>query len=316
MSDGARHSLYYSSAESTYGEDLTGAQTYTPIRHTSCTVGTDKDTFQSQEIRSDRLVEDLRHGAQQCGGEVGVEISYSTFDGLLEMLLGGTWAADTPGLGTDQLEVGTTRRSCNLVRIFNDIASGGKPFHVFTGAVVSTLSMNISPNAPVTGTFGFICQDHTPKTAMTSTPTYSAPTTTKVFDAFQGSINEGGSSIAIVTALDFNITNNYARKWIVGSDLTLEPTIGRCDCTGTVTAFFEDATLLEKFLNETESSLDITLTDAAGNDLKIYFPRIVYTGGKPDVQGEGEVLISLPFQALNDNDGTVTTSVYFERTDA
>jgi hypothetical protein len=55
---------------------------------------------------------------------------------------------------------------------------------------------------------------------------------------------------------------------------------------------------MQKFLDETESSLIVTLTDPDGNSYQIDLPRIKYNGGQPDVSGEGSITINLPIQAL------------------
>ena len=53
----------------------------------------------------------------------------------------------------------------------------------------------------------------------------------------------------------------------------------------------------EKFLNETESNLEFTLSDGT-NAYTFSLPRVKYNSGQPDVSGEGEVTVSMGFQAL------------------
>ena len=143
-------------------------------------------------------------------------------------------------------------------------------------------------------------------------PTYNAATTTKPLDSFTGTINEGGSPIAVVTELTLNLQNGIDPRFVVGSKNSIQPSIARSNLTGQVTAYFEDSTLVEKFINETESSIEFTLPDAAGNEIKYIIPRIVYTGGQPDVNDEGPVILTMPFQALLDP--TTQTNIIIERT--
>jgi hypothetical protein len=58
--------------------------------------------------------------------------------------------------------------------------------------------------------------------------------------------------------------------------------------------------MLNKFINETESSIAFTLTDVDGNSLTFNLPRIKYTGAPPDVKGIGPITLAMPFQALLD----------------
>jgi len=294
---GARHSMAYI-AESTYGS-TPATPTFDDVRHTSCSIGASKTALESAEIRSDRQIAHFRHGNKSIAGDIGFELSYGTFDDFLEALLGGTWASDTPSVGIDQLQAGTTRRSFTVERQFANIAT--PEYHRYTGLELNSFSLNIAPDAMITGSFGCIAQDTAIATSAIAGSSYNAATTTEPFDSFSGSINEGGSAIAVVTSLEMSLENGLNPLFVVGSDVTEEPSIGKSRVTGTLTAFFQSKTLLEKFLNETASSLQVILQDPAGNTYDFTFPNIKYTGGQPDVDGEGEVTIALPFTALYDS---------------
>lgn len=310
IASGSRHEMNYI-VESTFGT-TPATPAFTPIRHTGSTLGLNKDSFQSAELRSDRQIADFRHGNKQVSGDINFELSYGSLDDLLQAVLCGTWATDTPGLGTDQLKAGTTRRSFTIERDFSDLTTR---YYRYTGCSFNTLSLSVAPNAIVTGTLGIVGQGQdTPASVIITGATYGAETTVSPFDSFSGSINEGGSAIAVVTAIDFTLDNGLEPLYVVGSDETLEPSIGRSNVTGTVTAYFEDATLVNKFINETESSLDFTLVDLAGNTYFFDFPRIKYSSGQPDVSDEGPVTITFDFQALLD--ATENTNFLINRTDA
>ena len=116
MANGSRHSMRYV-AESTYGQ-TPATPAFKPIRHTGTTLGLSKESLQSEEIRSDRQIADFRHGAYQVGGDINIELSYGSFDKLLEAVLCGTWQIDSPAAGTDRLKAGTVRRSFTIERFF------------------------------------------------------------------------------------------------------------------------------------------------------------------------------------------------------
>lgn len=297
---GARHSAGFIS-EATYGT-TPALPAFTDIRHTAMSLAVSKNTFESAEVRSDRQIAHFRHGVKSVAGDVGIELSYGTFDDFLEALMGGTWAANV-------LKAGTSRRSFTIERQFKNITV--PEYHRFTGCEVNSLNLSITPDAIVTGTFGIIGKDYVIDTAIITGATYPAATTTAPFDSFTGTINEGGASIGIVTSLEMTIENGLSPLFVIGSDVTERPSIGKSRVTGTVTAFFESKTLLEKFLNETASSIDITLTDGTSS-IKFDMNNIKYTGGQPDVEGDGEVTIALPFTALYD--GTDLSQLVITRT--
>jgi len=283
---GARHSAGFI-AEATYGTTV-ATPAFADIRHTGMSLALTKNTFESAEVRSDRQIAHFRHGVRNIAGDIGIELSYGTFDDFLEALMGGTWAANV-------LLAGTSRRSFTIERYFANIAI--PEWHRFTGCEVNSLNLSITPDAIITGSFGIVGKDNSIGTAILTGATYPAATTTSPFDAFTGTINEGGASIGTVTGLEITIENGLSPLFVVGSNTTERPSIGKSRVTGTLTAFFESKTLLEKFINETASSIDITLTDGTSS-IQLDLPNIKYTGGQPDVEGEGEVTIALPFTAL------------------
>ena len=274
--------------ESVFGTTPT-TPTFTPIRHTGTTIGLSKDAIESEELRQDRQIANYRHGNKSVAGDVNIELSYGTFDDLLEATLAGTWA-------TNVLIAGTTRRSYTVERHHTDI---GKYLRS-TGCSFNALSLSVAPNSMVTGSFSVIGKAFSVASTAISGSTYSAETTTAPFDSFTGSITEGGSSIAVVTSIDLSIDNGMEALYVVGSDETLLPSIGKSTVTGSITAYFENATLIDKFIAETASSLSFVLTDLAGNSYTVDLPNIKYNSGNPEVAGPGAITVSLDFVALYD----------------
>ena len=294
MADSALHNMSYV-AEVSYGVTPVPDPTFKDLRHTGTTMGISKETFQSEELHENRQIYDFRHGVKSASGDVNLEFSYESFDDFLEALMGGTWTAD-------ELKAGTTRRSFSVLRHNTDIQAAGKPYQLFAGVEINTLNLTIPASGMVTGSFGVLGQSMNllEDTSSLGTPVFDAPTTTAPFDSFTGTITEGGSLISVVTEVTLSLTNGLAVRNVVGSDETILPSIGRSNLTGSITAFFDNADLLEKFLDETESSMVINLIDPEGNSYEFNLPRIKYNGGQPDVSGEGSITITLPIQALYD----------------
>jgi hypothetical protein len=63
------------------------------FRRRSTTLGLTKDAYDSEEIRSDRMVSDSRHGIRRVGGEIVAEMSPASHDDAYEALMGGFWRA-------------------------------------------------------------------------------------------------------------------------------------------------------------------------------------------------------------------------------
>ena len=292
---GSRHGLRYIE-ELTFGE--TPAGNMNALRHTSCGLAVNKDTFQSAELRTDRQISDLRHGDIQVGGPIAMELSYAEYDDLLEGALFGDWTNDV-------LKAGTTSHSYSFRRRFDDIGVNG----VFTGCMVDTFNLSIPANAMVTGSFGIIGKEGT-YADQESEDTVTASETYSPFDSFTGEIKEGGSVIAVVTSLDFTLANALDPASVVGANTAPTITSGSSLLTGTVSAYFQTKALLDKFINETESSLELTL-ESGNVDYSINIPRLKYTGGDNPANDQGPIMIGMPFQAMRDE--TEETNIVITR---
>lgn len=276
-------------AETLFGQTPAAPQTKF-LRTTGNSLALSKQTLTSNELRSDRGIADVRHGNRQVGGDISIEFSLSAFDDFLEAALGGTWTADV-------LKAGTNLKSFSLERGFKDIAQ----YLVLTGCVVSKFALDIQPNKIVTGSFSILGKDETVSAVPLNADPTDAPANSP-FDSYKGSLKEGGAAIATVTGLQLSLDNGSVANFVLMSAALDNITQGRSNLTGTLSAYFKDASLLNKFLNETESSIEITLNDKA-NPAKGYtflFPRVKYMGGDPPVNSEGPIVQSLPFQALLD----------------
>lgn len=309
MANGSRHGLYYVK-ETTYGV-TPATPAFKPLRHTGTTLGMSKNTTQSEELRSDRQIADSRHGARQIGGDINIEFSYSSFDELLEAVLCGTWETNKPVTGTDRLKAGVVRRSFTIEREFGDMAAADEPYHRFTGAELNNFSLSITPDAIVTGSFSVVGKGQSTNSTKITGATYANASTGQVLDSFTGSLKEAGTTVADITEISLSLENGIEPRFVVGSKETIRPAIGRSKLSGQITAYFEDSRLINKFINEVESSIEFEMPDLAGNKYKFILPRIKFNGGQPDVSGEGPITLSMPFEALLDS--TSATNITIER---
>ncbi len=299
MSDGSRHSMY--AVEETVRGTTPNNPALELVRITGTTLGLGKDSLQSQEIRSDRQIADFRQGANQVNGDINFELSYGSFDKLLlGALVGANWAADTPVSGTDQAKAGVTRHYFSFLRHFSDLP--GFPYFIYRGCEINSMQLTIAANAIITGVFSVVGSSQTLLADLSTlgTPTFPTPPATAPLDSFTGELKEGGATIGVVTEITLNLQNGIAPRFVVGSKNSILPSMARSNLTGQLTVFFEDATMINKFINEEGSSVEFTLPDGEGNMQTHIIPNIIYTGGKPDVTGEGPISLAMPFQAKLD----------------
>lgn len=79
-------------AETTFGTPAT-ATVGQALRRVSSSLAPQKESFQSNEVRADLQVSDMRHGMRSARGTIEGELSIQTYDALFEAAFGGTWAA-------------------------------------------------------------------------------------------------------------------------------------------------------------------------------------------------------------------------------
>ena len=285
------HTLYLA-PETAYGVK-DAAAVFQNIRQTGTTLGLSKDTLTSAELSADRQIRSIRHGTRQVGGDISFELSYGTHDALLEAVLCGTWTDNV-------LKAGVARRSFTALRHFSDITD--LPWFQYLGVEMNTLAMTMSANAIVTGTFGTIGQDQPVPTAAQPAGTLGDPTDSEVMDSFTGQMTLAGEQIALATEVTLNLDNGLATRFVIGSDKTLRPGIKRSTLTGQATMYFESAAVIDRFITEQTVDLSFITKDPAGNQYLWNLPKIKFTGGQPDISGEDDIVLTMPFSAIYDED--------------
>lgn len=168
----------------------------------------------------------------------------------------------------------------------------------YTGMTIGSMSINAPVDALATMSFEMMGEKLDNETSQLGAP--SDVDTGDPIATPEGTISEGGSAIAILTAMDLQANWNRGDRAVLGSDAVVGVRPGRLEVTGNVTAFIEDATLFDKFLDETETSLEFSMEDPDGNALNVWIPAMKYTGGSHDLSGDEDIALNLPFQAYVD----------------
>lgn len=288
FAQGSRSSLSFI-VESTFG--TTPAGNFTNLPFSTHSLNLTKDRVAGNDIQADRMPRVDRHGNRQVAGDIVVDLRDGDYDSLLESAMLNTWA-------TNVLKVGTTPKFFSV----EDYAADIDQSRVFTGLSVSSLAISLAPNQMVTTTFGMVGKD---MTISGTEKTQDAASGAAPFDAYSGDISIGnvgaGSAVAIVTGLDFTLTNSFAPTFVIGDDSAPSLEYGRAEVEGTLTAYFEDAALINRFLNETETEIEVSVDDpTGGNAYTFLFPKVKINSADVGVDGPTSRMVSLSFVALYD----------------
>ena len=288
FAQGSRSSLSFIT-EATFG--TTPAGNFTNLPFSTHSLNLTKDRVAGNDIQADRMARVDRHGNRQVGGDIVVDLRDGDYDSFLESAMLNTWA-------TNVLKVGVTPKFFSI----EDYAADIDQARVFTGMSVSTMAISLAPNQMVATTFGMVGKDMT----MSATEkTQDAASGASPFDAYSGDLsigNVGGATpVAIVTALDFTLNNSYAPTFVIGDDSAPSLEYGRAEVEGTLTAYFEDASLINRFLNETETEIEVSVDDPTGaNAYTFQFPRVKINSADVGVEGPTSRMITMSFVALYD----------------
>ena len=115
-------------AESTFGTaPSTG---YKFLRYTGESLAYNINNSQSAEIRNDRNVSDMVRTDASAAGDINFELTFATFDDLLEGVLCGAVSSDT-------LKNGTTTKSFSIEKHYGSGVT--KPFHLYKGMTPSSM---------------------------------------------------------------------------------------------------------------------------------------------------------------------------------
>jgi hypothetical protein len=292
FSQGSRAGLSYV-VESTFGT-TPGTPSLIQLPYTTQSLNLTKERVTGTDIQPDRMLRVDRHGNRSAAGDIVADLRKADFDPFLESAFFNTFS-------TNVLKVGTTPKFFSIEDAATDITQ----FRLFTGMSVSSLAVSIRPNQMVTGTFSMIGKDMTISgtsvDAVKTAPSGNAP-----FDAYSGALEIGDaggslSAAAIVTGIDFTINNALAPTFVVGSASTPQLEYGMATVEGTITAYFEDASLINRFLSETETALQVVVDDPTGSsDYTWLFPRVKINGADVPVDNPTSRIVTLPFVALFD----------------
>jgi hypothetical protein len=263
------------------------------LRTTSGGLRTQKSTGTSNERQADRNVRDEFELGQDVNGSYDFELTYGTFDTVLEALMFSSWSSDV-------LKNGITPKSLTIEETYELGATD--TFRRFTGCMVNTMSLSIGARAAVTGSFGIMGKQEALATAIITGATYADPSETPVATASAnvaslaiGSINPA----PIVRSLSLEISNNLRTRPAVGSKFSAEFGAGRFDVTGTMEAYFQSNALYQEVLNHGLADLSFVVGNATAEKYQFDIDKLRLGDGNVTAGGnDDDIMVSIPFRGL------------------
>lgn len=229
-----------------------------------------------------------------------------TFEGTpFTGLTGNGGAAVT--VAAAQVKNGVVQRSFTLEKSFADISQT----LTYTGMTVNKMSLALESGSMITGSFDFLGKQ---ATSQAGSLLHATVTPSKTYSPFNGvnnvsNIYEGGSLLTgtFLKSIGLDIDNalrGHAALGVLGNAGIGSGTLA---LTGKLDAYFADATLYQKFLNNTSSSLSFRVNDASSNGYVITLPNIKYSDASIVAGGNGaDVMVSMTYTAILDTASSST----------
>lgn len=206
----------------------------------------------------------------------------------------------------DRIINGTTPQSYTLEREFSDHSP--VTYQYLRGFQPDQFVLTAASQSIVEANFTFVgrtapLQDSGRFTGATTLPT---PT----FQVLNSSSNvakllRGGASVLsdatknYITELSLTVNNNLRRKNAVGFVGAAAIGAGEFNVTGSLSSYFDDKSIADQVVNNTESALQAVFQDSSLHVAVYDIPRLKWSEGRPEVPGKNDdVVINPNFQAL------------------
>lgn len=193
-----------------------------------------------------------------------------------------------------------TDDSFSIEHWFSDVAQS----ELFLGCKVNSMELAMPSTGMATIAMGFMGKDVTTGTAAYFT-TPTAASESGLLTAVSGSLRVGSSDIAVITGANISIAEGMTPAEVAFTNSIQAMFPGRVRVSGQISAYFENATMRDAFLNESELAMYLTLTTgsgAAADFLNFVLPRIK-VGGATKNDGEQGIIQTIPFTALLNTSG-------------
>lgn len=267
------------------------------LRITGESLNTNVETIESAELRSDRSISDLIKVDQSNGGGFNFELSFGSFDTLLEGALFADWS-------TNVLTNGATRHSYSIEKALLDIDE----YFLFTGMVVSRFNLNLASKAIATGSFEFLgCgsvlgQSANSATIATATTSSVMNCGTNVTSLLESSYGGTLSALTGIYVQELSVSIDNALRPIagIGYNSIQNIGVGAMKITGSMNAYFASDRLYDKFLANTAFAMQFIISDGT-NSYTVLIPKAKFASNQV-VAGskDQDVMENLTWQALYD----------------
>lgn len=249
-------------------------------------------------------------GATQTGNNKLVQITGILGTGTGISVASGTFTAETGSTGVvamgARFKNGSTKLSFSIERRNQDLTYA---YECFRGQVVNNWSQSYQPGSIITQSFEFMGKDALPMATGSALPgsrTASLAYAPVNAVSHLGNIYEGGALLTstYVRSLTLRTANNIEMLKAIGNFGPVGFRLGEFNVRLSAEFYLADASLYNKFINNTSTSFSYRVTDSAGNAYVVTLPNMDYaTGQRPNPGRNNSIILTMEGEGLEDSNG-------------
>ena len=221
----------------------------------------------------------------------------------VKFLEGNTLASETAAMKIVEgspLVNGVTQTSFSIERTYSDLSGTGSNV-LYTGMVVDGFNMNFETDSVVSGSFSFMGQDACSHSS-DQFGGYTAAAENDIMnttDEIQAVSNDGVPFSC--RSFSFSVANNLRTRENMGTLGPVSIGAGTTAISGSFTAYYENADLLDKFLNFSKTNLFLVVQDSSNQAYAFDFPSVRFTSGTRVAGGQNQdIMAEINFTAFRD----------------
>ena len=281
--------------ETAYGLTPAAAKGYNmPINQSKLTISQNRIDSATIRGRRDQLQPDI--GNTDVAGSLVVPVDQTGIGFWLRAMFGNPATTGAGDPYTHVFKVTKSQPSLVLEQQYPDIPA----YEMFNGCKVNKFSFTYGGDTELTANIDILGAKRTVGAAPFASPLTALPLLK--FSNFQGTIEEAGVQLAIVTeaslTADFGLDGNTYT--IGGNGCRTDLPEGMLQVSGSIKAFFADTVLLNKAVNNTKSSLKFKFTSGT-HSLQFFMEEVIFQQTSPGIESEKGIYINLPFTAFCDS---------------
>ena len=192
----------------------------------------------------------------------------------------------------DKYKTGSECKTISVLTWLRGRCGTVEKYLITTGVEMAGFSFEVAVNANVTGSFPLIGRKQVTADIPPTGSTFLDAPTGRVFSGVDGKLLVDGAVEGFVTSATITNDNSASPQFELGDKSVSFVEIGRANNTVSLSAFMADFDLHDKFLNETETAIDVVLSGPSGV-MSFSYPKTFLTASTPEVGGETSITQTL-----------------------